>query len=231
MTVVFSIFTPIIAKFAVQNKNEACQTELKNFIRLALLIFLPLVAILLCCSEEIVSIFLVRGNFNADTAIVTAQIIPIFGTGLIGIVFYSICGQTLVALNKAKIFAILASATQFLTLVLNVLFYKQYGIIFFAVSWSFAHILSGSVMFLCLPMNKQKIGKDILKMGIMYMIVIGCTFFIYQLVKELGTVRSFLITVTFMLFSTALLLFPLKIDERFVLQKIIIKIFNNVTRN
>lgn len=217
MTVVFSILTPLVAKFFIQKKKEEYQKEIRSFLRLALLIFLPIVIIFCFCSKEIISLFLLHGRFDANKVSLTANTLSVFGVGLIGIIFYSICGQMLVALNKAKQYAFWAIAGQVLILLLNILFYKRYGVVFFAFSWSSSMILSGFVMFILLPINKVLIRQDVLKLLMMYLIIGVGVYFIHNLLQNYGNFISLAIVSCFIGIAMLGLLFLLKIEERSVI--------------
>lgn len=174
-----------LAKTFLNEGEKAYVIEFNKFVDLALFASLPLVVTFVICPVDIVSIFLLRGSFDATFLTPTSNCLFWFGFGIISIVFYSTSAQALVAKNKVKITALISGTIGFLILVINYFFYKSFGVQTLAFSWSLIHLVSGIAMYLLVSRSELNLLlKNLFHKAVLVSIVLVLSHFFYSTFKH-----------------------------------------------
>jgi putative peptidoglycan lipid II flippase len=183
-----------LAKIYINEGERGFVLELNKFIDLVLLITLPLVTMFIICPVEIVRVFLVRGAFDPKFLVPTAHALFWFGFGIVSIIFFSSNAQALVAKGKVKISAIISAMLGFLILLINLLFYKKYGIQVLAFSWSMGHFIGGVMMYFLVSFEHFKflIKEFVRKLTLLFVVLIFC-YGGYYFVTRILTIDSLLL--------------------------------------
>ncbi|TAN36487.1 MAG: hypothetical protein EPN23_08340 [Verrucomicrobia bacterium] len=148
-----SVVAPILTR-QVADLNGFSASVVK-FIKLFTLGAAPFCALLIVFPEELVRLLLLRGAFKPEHIAGTAETIRWFGIGVLGLPFYTVCGQALLARNQR--FAYIASSTAVLLLsaALNLLIYRWLGVATMAMTWAMVSMGGGLLMFACLPVSRR----------------------------------------------------------------------------
>lgn len=175
-----TILTPTLARIFVKEGEKGFVMEINKFMDMMLLMSLPIMTIFIICPNEIVRIFLLRGAFDEKFLEPTAQALFWFGFGILAIIFYSTNAQALVARGKPAISAIISGSLGFFVLVINLLFFKKYGIQVLAFSWSFGHLVAGSIMYFVVSYREFKfLIAEFLRKVLLLFLVLGISYLVY----------------------------------------------------
>lgn len=173
-----AIVVPIIGKY-MQHGNATALSDMKfiEFSRLLLLILSPLLVVFCIGNEDLISLLLFRGNFDASWVKPTAKALLFFGAGLPGLILFVFAGQYLLLRDRPGQYAALHISTQIIQLFINYFLFSTMGIATFAFSWSFTNCICAFFMLYTLnktaeiPMIRQLVpvlGLSILALGITY---------------------------------------------------------------
>jgi putative peptidoglycan lipid II flippase len=180
------VLTSNLTKIYIEEGENIFIVELNKFIDTILLLTLPLITLFVICPSEVVRIFLLRGAFDPKFLLPTSKALFWFGLGIVSIIFYSTNSQALVAQGKNKITAVISAAMGFLVLLINLLFYKKYGVQVLAFSWSIIHFVGGTIMYFIISFNESKtlLKEFIRKLALLFIVMILC-YGLYSIIFQL----------------------------------------------
>jgi putative peptidoglycan lipid II flippase len=235
------VLTTNLTRIYIKEGERSFILELNKFIDMIILITLPLMTLLVICPVEIVRIFLLRGSFDPKFLLPTAHTLFWFGFAIVSITFYASTSQALLAQGKNKISAIISALLGFFILLINLLFYKKYGIQVLAFSWTAAHFIGGVLMYFILSLKESKLlFKEFMrKMGLLFIVQVLC-FGIYQLIIRFMIIDQLviksLITIGIMVIFSMLVelmfIYILRFKEKeFITKTIKAYVFNKPSRN
>lgn len=172
-----SVLATSLAKTYIKEGERSFILELNKFMDMMLLITLPIITLFIVCPVEIVRTFLLRGAFDPQFVIPTANCLFWFGFGIVSIIFYSANSQALVAQGKNKNLSIIISGTMgFVIMLINLLFYKRYGIQTLAFSWSIISFIGGAIMYFIISFKEFKLlfQEFARKISLLFAVLILC---------------------------------------------------------
>ena len=121
-TVLLPTFSKQAASGDLQNISKTMATSLKGL----MLVMIPATAGLIVLAEPIVQLFFERGEFNAESTIVTTRALWFYAPGLIVFSLYKILVPAFYALKDTRTPVRIGIYTVLLNLILNILFIKTW---------------------------------------------------------------------------------------------------------
>lgn len=225
ITITMSVMTPVLAAiWANEAHSSNYRKEFIVFIRIGLLIICPVVVLFIVCPQDIVHFFLLRGSFAHEWLMPASRTLFWFGLGLPGATLYTMSGQALIVQKKPALYAGLGVAAQLIPMLLNFLFYKQYGLPFFAVSWSITQYVVALVMFYFTETFERSSIRSYLQLATLMAITIFSCFTLHWLIASFSD-WQIILWIGFSCFViVVLLLYLLKMEEFTVLKRTILKL-------
>ena len=168
--------------------------EVNKFMNLMLIILLPIVTIFVICPVEIVNLFLLHGAFDPKFVLPTANSLFWFGFGVVSIIFFTANSYALMAQVKNKNLVIISGIIGFVILIINLLFYKKYGIQVLAFSWSIAHFIGGVFMYFIISFKEYKLlFKEFFRKMALIFIVLIISLVIYNVLLTFFTIENLML--------------------------------------
>lgn len=172
--VVTSVLTPVISGYFSKDKEADIYHEVIRFIRMLTFGVLLIAGVLFICSEDIVSLLLLHGEFKQEYVITTAMTLKWLSLGIIGAVFFITCGQAMIAQKNTGLFALASSFYLIISILINTLFYKVVGVEIFGISWSASLIITGIFLYFSFVKNKSKeLNLELIKLLFIICLVIS----------------------------------------------------------
>ncbi len=225
ISITMSVMTPVLAAIWIHEKDSInYRKEFFVFLRIGLLIICPVVTLFVVCPQDIIHFFLLRGNFSHDWLTPASQTLFWFGIGLPGSALYSMSGQALIVQKRPAIYASLGVAAQVLPMGLNFLFFKKFGLPFFAISWSVAQYLAAFAMLYFTRIFKYDSIRLCLQVVALILITIVISFGLHSIVSDFKDWQIILFISVACSIIIVSLLYLLKMEEFDVLKKAITKL-------
>jgi len=173
--VLTTVLAPTLAEFFVSNKSGEIHREVIKFMRLLIMGLIPFVVLLSVCSREVVELILVRGSFKREFIEVTSQSLSIFSFGAIGYIIYAVGAQSMIAQNRAVVYAVVGTLAMTLSITMNLLLFNLIGLTVFPLSWGVSLFLAGLYMIFCQTAQKADLLRELGKMiGLMLLVTVVC---------------------------------------------------------
>lgn len=182
--VTLTLLTPLLASLFINNKMEEFKFESRRYIRFLILGLMPITVLLTICSHELVLIVLLRGAFPVEQIDSTAKAMFWFGIACVGLPFYIVSGQALVAREKVRAYTIIGSIILGLSILSNYLFYNSFGVISLAASWSICHLIGGIILYFVGIANQKQDILFVLKTFLFLLVVLVSCFYFHQFIFE-----------------------------------------------
>ncbi len=141
---------PYLSQYATVRDFDSFRNVIKNSIVLAGFISFPPTVLFLWFSQDIVSLLLERGAFDAEATIMTAGNLFYYTLGIFFHSYVLIHGAFFVALKNTKSLAVLATISFILNIIFNYIFMKYMGVQGIALSTSVTLLIIFLVSFLLL---------------------------------------------------------------------------------
>lgn len=185
MSLITTVLTPILAYAHSKHGEEVLIDETQKYFRMMTLIILPLVIIFIVLPNEIVTVLLARGAFSSKNIPITADLLRMYSFGILFSSIYIIYSQVLIAKKKIYVFSIILISLYIVKMLLNYLFYKQFGLIIFPVSWGITYFLLGTIfMFLATIGHWKEVLTDAMKVYLIFVISLSITYISYRYLAE-----------------------------------------------
>lgn len=186
MSIGATVMTPMLATiWANKGKSTDFAQGYYTYLRLALVVISPIVFLFSICSSDLVLLLLNRGHFDEKWLVPTAQTLKWFGLGLYGVVFYVISGQSLLVQGRSNLYAIIGVCAQLIPILINVLFFKKYGLPIFGFSWCCSQLLCGMALFMFLKNKEQKLFFSMLTLALILVFNLALGYVFAQLLQFL----------------------------------------------
>jgi putative peptidoglycan lipid II flippase len=226
-SVLNTIMIPILTTKFMNKDLDGFKKEFSGIFQLGILILGVFFSILIMGSSEIVNIAYNLGKIDAESLKLISHLSIIYGFSTIMIFCFSILGLSLVSLQKNKTYAIVATAAHIIIIILNIAFFKQFDIYIFPLSLSLAYTISAITLMIKFHNEVGALPTKLIK----YL----CFIIILSTVNYLGKVYLFSYINTFdlillfmkslfILSTTMVLIFGLKMDERLIILSALSKI-------
>jgi len=162
--VITTVLAPALAEFFVGSRFEELHREVIKFMRMLIMGMIPFIVLLAVCSRELVELLLVRGSFKREFLEVTAQSLSIFSFGAVGYIIYAVGAQSMIAQNRAAIYAVVGTLAMMLSIAMNLSLFNVIGLTVFPLSWGLPLFLSGLYMVFYQTAQKADLLKELSKM-------------------------------------------------------------------
>jgi len=144
--VVTAVLTPTLAQYFARRQQIEFAEETVRYLRMLVIIIIPVFCIFTFCSKELVEVILFHGQFKQENILPTSRILFWFGFGFMIYVFYAVSANALISSNRVIHLAVSSSITLFGSVIINLLLYRVHGAVIFPMSWSFSLLLSSMYM-------------------------------------------------------------------------------------
>jgi len=230
ISIVPIVLTPILAALYVKNNHKEFAKELLQNIRMFMIGILPLAVLFTICSKDLVLLFFAHGKFELSFVSIVSSTMTWWGIGMVGSVLYIISGEALIAQKKIKLLTLLSSFAYITIGIIDLVFYKEYGVSLFAFSWAIIQLILGLLVYFSLliteKVNVRLILSELFRILIFYAVVFAAAYVTYLAFDESTnfmyiSLKIFTINLISILIIISVL-FLLKMDER----QLILKIYN-----
>ena len=150
-----TVVTPQLARHGARDEADIAARRFRHYAGFIAALVLPAAIVLALFAPAIVHLVLTRGAFTPADERVTASVLRILAIGLTGAAFHSVAGQAMVARGESTRYAWVSATIQALILATNLLFYRRFGVLTFALSWTAFHLVSGAIL-LALAMRPRR---------------------------------------------------------------------------
>lgn len=146
VSIATTVLTPLLSLYFVKHTRQELFEETQKYFRFLILLIIPICAMFLVTSHDIVSITLVHGRFDKKFAEPTSELLRWYGLGLFVTTFYVIYTQLIIAQKMVLFFSKIVIITFIIKIGFNLFFYKYWGIITFPVSSMLSNMFMGIIM-------------------------------------------------------------------------------------
>jgi len=169
ITVLFSKCT----EWVVKGEHDKVKEKLSNVIDVLILFLLPATTGVLVLSEQIVKIFLARGEFNAISISMTSGALCCYTLGLVFLATRDTLVKVFYAYKSTRITTIIAISSITLNIILNLLLYRIVGLNGLALATTLSAVFNSISLYIIL---RKRIGDFGLKRTLITIIksLIGC---------------------------------------------------------
>ncbi|MDQ0873157.1 putative peptidoglycan lipid II flippase [Paenibacillus sp. V4I3] len=222
-----TLFTTL-SILVTNNRNDEVKTQLNKACSILMLCLIPITAISMLYSEEIVKIVFMRGKFDESASILTSQAFLFYVIGQLPVGINLACTRLFYALQDTRTPLYVNLSSVVVNIILNLIFVNFFGIAGLTLSASAASLLSCVIIMYLLkrklgPMGYKTILIDGLKMLSALLGIIVAAYLINNLL-DAGAIFLRLVLVT--IIGTSLYLIVLY----FLKQPQIVYIFNSLVK-
>lgn len=182
ISIAIVVMSPLLSRIWNEEQNSLnFQSSFLQYLRLALLLVSPVCLLFVLNGEALVSLLLLRGQFDGVWLSPAVDMLQWMGLGILGVVFYSISGQALLVQGRPMVYAFVGGCAQALPIMFNFLCFEKYGLVWFACTWAVAQLVCGVVMFILVKVKNSKLLFELLRLFILLL----CALFVSFLAKKL----------------------------------------------
>ena len=173
---VTSIITILFAKcseLVAQQKHDEVKNKLSHTINVLQALLIPACVGIFILAEPIVSIILMRGNFDKNSLSITVGALKFYTIGLVFIAIRDVLVKVFYAYKQTKITTVISIGSILLNILLNIILSRFLGINGLALATSISMIFNAIVLYVVLSKKLGNFGTN--KMLINILKVVVCT--------------------------------------------------------
>jgi peptidoglycan biosynthesis protein MviN/MurJ (putative lipid II flippase) len=146
VSIATTVLTPLLSLYFVKNTKKELFEETQKYFRFLILLIIPISAMFLVASRDIVTITLVHGKFSSKFMEPTSGLLQWYGIGLFITTFYIVYTQLIIAQKRIYFFSKIVIITYIIKIIFNLACYKTLGLMTFPISSILANMLMGGIM-------------------------------------------------------------------------------------
>lgn len=154
---IMSIMYPLFSKYVVNDEHERLSKAIQKSMRILLLGMIPITAIILIYSKEIVSIVFQRGKFDVLATETTAFVFLFYGLGVIFLALRELFNKVFYAQKNTKTPLLISFIAVCVNIILSMIFVKNMGVEGLALASSISLMV---YVMLQVAILRSKIGKE-----------------------------------------------------------------------
>ena len=147
-----------MSRQAAGDNKEGVLSSLRNSIMLISLVALPVIAVGMAMSTDVVKMIYMRGNFNLDSVKLTASVLMFYLIGVLGFGFRDFMNRTFHSLQDTKTPFKVACLVVALNIILNIILRRFMGARGLALATSIASYCGLTAMFILLRKRMGHLG-------------------------------------------------------------------------
>ncbi len=219
-SVMSTLLIPVLSRHFINNETNSYNVEFKRIFQLGMIFFSFFIPFLQLFSLDIV--FLIYGGAKGITTeqlYTINDLIVLFGINGWAVFLYQILIYALMASGQVRYLAFWGILPQIISIVINYLFYREYGLNVFPVSSLFAHFLTAIIYYLRYPFRNQVLLLQLVKYSAMVIVIIVSILLIKNkiLLEFDNWLTAFIIKCSFITFVNVLFFYIFNIEEKVLL--------------
>lgn len=147
LSVLSAVLVPVLSKHFSSNNMSDFVHVFKEYIQIITLILSLTLPVLIGAALPLDTFFYFRGEITMDIVRQIALLTQLYGVAFIAVAFYLFFGVSLLAQNQGKVYAVYGAVAQLIMIMIDLSFYKVWGIYTFVIALFSSHSLMGLMMF------------------------------------------------------------------------------------